>query len=151
MHLFIFSPTTSQSENQPHSDLHTPAESEEESEHLTANSIEELLNEQKNKSKSTSSQTSITSEKRPMIDTSNFCYPLITKQANLQTDIWNRIKLPYNATWFDACANYMVICSNKRKERPQYRLFVPLDNGILGGDWTELKYYGSLVAVNGKN
>lgn len=40
------------------------------------------------------------------------------------------------------------MCSNKRRQRPQYRLFESIDNGVLGGDWTELKYPGTIVAVN---
>jgi hypothetical protein len=44
----------------------------------------------------------------------------------------------------------MVICSNKKREKPQYRLFESVDNGILGGSWTQLKYPSNLVAVNGK-
>ncbi|KAI6189520.1 hypothetical protein M3Y97_00017500 [Aphelenchoides bicaudatus] len=87
-------------------------------------------------------------DRQQSLGTSNAEYSLVAKQANQRTDVWNRIQLPYKATWFDACANYMVICSNKRRERPQYRLFESVDNGILGGDWTQLKYPGSLVAVS---
>lgn len=43
----------------------------------------------------------------------------------------------------------MVICSDKKRKSPQYRLFESVDNGILGGDWSPLKYSASLVAVNG--
>lgn len=44
----------------------------------------------------------------------------------------------------------MVICSSKRREKPQYRLLESVNNGVHGGNWTQLKCAGNIIAVNGK-
>ncbi|KAI6225451.1 hypothetical protein M3Y99_01338000 [Aphelenchoides fujianensis] len=75
-------------------------------------------------------------------------YEVISRQANHRTDVWSRIKLPFAATWFDACGEYMIVCSSKKSKRPHYRRFDAVDNPILGVTWTSLKYDATIVAIN---
>ncbi|KAI6216245.1 hypothetical protein M3Y99_01828100 [Aphelenchoides fujianensis] len=75
-------------------------------------------------------------------------YEVISRLANHRTDVWSRIKLPFAATWFDACGEYMIVCSSKKSKRPHYRRFDAVDNPILGVTWTSLKYDATVVAIN---
>ncbi|KAI6200216.1 hypothetical protein M3Y96_00709400 [Aphelenchoides besseyi] len=138
-------------------ELHTESESEDEKKpEIPESELSSLTTSQEDKwdnSASTSSLLSTTESSNHRstslsITATNAEYELISRLLNHRTDMWDRIKLPYEAASFDVCANYMVICSKKKSKHPQYRLFEPIDNAIVGGDWRQLKYNASVVAVN---
>ncbi|KAH7698435.1 tectonin beta-propeller repeat containing 2-like protein, partial [Aphelenchoides avenae] len=65
-----------------------------------------------------------------------------------RTDVWNQVSLPFVASSFDVSSSYIVICPQKKSNKPHYRPIDPQFDCKANAAWTQLKLNATSVHVN---